>query len=41
MKRYLGLLLVLTCGGWLQEPAAAQSTAIPYNAHSKMKSSGP
>ena len=25
MKRYLGLLLVLTCGGWLQEPAVAQS----------------
>src|SRR5215510_15629447 len=26
MKRYLGLLLVLTCGGWLQQPASAQTT---------------
>ena len=25
MKRYLGWLLVLTCGGLLQQPAAAQS----------------
>ena len=24
MKRYLGLLLVLTCGGWLQQAASAQ-----------------
>ena len=26
MKRYLGLLLVLTCGGWLQQSASAQTT---------------
>ena len=32
MKRYLGLLLVLTCGGWLQEPAAAQSTDLVQRA---------
>src|SRR5678815_3497182 len=25
MKRYLGLLLALTCSGWLQPPAAAQT----------------
>jgi hypothetical protein len=25
MRRYLGWLLVLTCGGWLQQAAAAQS----------------
>jgi len=26
MKRYLGWLLVLTCGGWLQQSASAQTT---------------